>query len=63
MELFALLTFNQIWFLLPLVIAYSLVHAGTRHEDPIPIFRHAARFAGSMSVFLFVVYVILRISV
>ncbi len=60
MELFALLEFQQIWLLIPLIVAYALVHAGTRHEDCGPILRHAARFAGSLFLFVVIVYVILR---
>ncbi len=63
MELFALLDFRQIWLMIPLVIAYALVHAGTRHEQLGPIFRHAARFAGSLFIFLVVIYLLLLLTV
>ncbi|MDD3587994.1 MAG: hypothetical protein PHQ75_12505 [Thermoguttaceae bacterium] len=59
MELFALLTFWHIWFAIPLVIAYSLVYAATRHEEIKPICGHAARFAGWLFLFLIVVYFVL----
>ena len=38
---------------IPLIIVFSLVYAGTRHEKPVPIFNHALRF--SLSVLLFMV--------
>lgn len=59
MELFALLTFWHIWLAVPLVIAYSVVYAATRHEEMKPICAHAAQFAGWLFLFMFVVYIVL----
>lgn len=47
---------NQLWYAAPLIVAVSLVYAGTRHEAWEPILRHAFRFAvmttGLMGVIL-----------
>lgn len=59
MELFALLSFQHIWFAIPLVIVYSLVYAATRHEDMKSIVAHASRFGGWLILLLVVVYGIL----
>ncbi len=42
----------QILYAIPLIIVFSLVYAGTRHEFPKPILEHAARFGGSVVVFM-----------
>ncbi|MCL2306036.1 MAG: hypothetical protein FWC43_11900 [Planctomycetaceae bacterium] len=44
--------FPQIFYAIPLIIVFSLVYAGTRHELPQPIFKHAIRFALSVVVFM-----------
>ncbi|MBX9787899.1 MAG: hypothetical protein K2Y37_03210 [Pirellulales bacterium] len=36
---------SDLWYSLPLVVAISLVYAGTRHEAMGDIIRHAIRFA------------------
>ena len=57
--LFSAVGTAQMWYFLPLLVSISLVYAATRHEQMGPIFRHAARFAVSISVFLAVVFAIL----
>lgn len=37
--------YPQVLFALPLIILFSLVYAGTRHELPDQILKHALRFA------------------
>lgn len=49
----------QLWYLLPLVVAVSLVYGATRHELPGQIINHAARTAGWMLGFIGVIFVIL----
>ncbi len=36
---------SDLWYSLPLLVAISLVYAGTRHEPMADILRHATRFA------------------
>ncbi len=43
----------QYLFAIPLILVFSLVYAGTRHEKAAPILRHAGRFA--LSIFLFLI--------
>ncbi len=52
---------NQLWYALPLIVAVSLVYAGTRHEYLLPILQHALRFAGWIVAFMAVVLVVLMI--
>ena len=49
----------QIWYMLPLLIAVSLVYGATRHELLVPILQHAWRTAVWMIVFMGVIFVIL----
>ncbi len=49
----------QIWFALPLIVAISLVYAGTRHEDMGAILRHALRLGVWIVGFMVVVFVAL----
>ena len=42
----------QLWYSVPLIVAVSLVYAGTRHEQMAPIISHAARFATWIVVFM-----------
>ena len=42
----------QFLYAIPLIILFSLVYAGTRHELPEPILKHAARFAVSVVAFM-----------
>lgn len=43
---------SQIFYAIPLIIAFSLVYAGTRHEHPKPIFLHAAKFGTLVILFM-----------
>ncbi|MGE0606414.1 MAG: hypothetical protein AB7O62_04740 [Pirellulales bacterium] len=51
---------NDLWFAAPLILAISLVYAGTRHEDKWDILRHAVRvgvwIGGFMALILAVLY-------
>ena len=42
----------QVFYAVPLIIVFSLVYAGTRHELPKPILEHATRFALGVIVFM-----------
>ena len=42
----------QIFYAIPLIVVFSLVYAGTRHELPEPILRHAAKFALGVTIFM-----------
>lgn len=52
---------NRLWYAAPLIIAISLVYAGTRHEAPAEILGHAVRFGGWVVVFMVVVMTALQI--
>jgi hypothetical protein len=52
---------HHMWYALPLVVAVSLVYAGTRHEYLQPIAIHALRFAGWILLFMAVVLLVLMI--
>lgn len=60
--LFGFLTFNTMWYALPLVVAVSLVYAATRHEQIDLILEHALRIGawivGFMGVVLLVIAVV-----
>ncbi len=53
--------FNQLWYLLPLVIVVSLVYGATRHELMGPILAHAWRFGMWVMTFIAVIFVVLFI--
>ncbi len=58
----SLLLFGQImrlWYLVPLVLSFSLVYGATRHERMLPILEHAARFAFWVLSFLGILYFVL----
>ena len=52
---------HHLWYALPLIVAVSLVYAGTRHEVMQPIVIHALRFAAWIVVFMAVVLVVLMV--
>ena len=58
----AMVTSNDMWYALPLIIATSLVYAATRHEQMGPTLVHAVRFgvwiAGFMAIFFIVLLLI-----
>jgi hypothetical protein len=60
-ESFVMQTLSEIWFALPLIIAISLVYAGTRHEAMPVILMHAARVAGWISGFMALIWIVLLI--
>jgi hypothetical protein len=43
---------NQLWHAAPLIVAISLVYAGTRHELPQQILRHALRLGFWITAFM-----------
>lgn len=49
----------QIWYMVPLLVAVSLVYGATRHELLIPILQHAWRTAVWMIVFMGVIFLVL----
>jgi hypothetical protein len=51
--------FNQLWYLLPLVVPISLVYGATRHELMWPILGHAWRFGLWVLTFIAVIFVLL----
>jgi hypothetical protein len=55
----AMLTHNQFWYLLPLLVSVSLVYGATRHELMHPILIHAWRSAVWMVSFMFSVFVVI----
>jgi len=59
MNLFALLNFNQFWLAIPLILAFSFVYAATRHEEMLPIIKHAAQVCGWTVFFIIVIFGIL----
>ena len=50
---------KQVWYILPLVVAISLVYGATRHEYIRPILHHATKAATWIVGFLVVVFGIL----
>ncbi len=57
--LFATLLNTQLWHLVPLVIAVSLVYGATRHELMGPILYHAYRAAVWIVGFMAIIFAIL----
>lgn len=52
---------DYLWYLVPLLIAVSLVYAGTRQEMMSAIVRHAVRAGIWIAVFMGVIAVILQV--
>ncbi|MGD9645490.1 MAG: hypothetical protein AB7U73_07245 [Pirellulales bacterium] len=50
---------SDLWYSLPLLVAISLVYAGTRHESMSDIIRHAIRFALWSVVILSAIFALL----
>ena len=50
---------NQLWHLVPLVLAVSLVYGATRHEYVPEILSHSVRFGGWVLGFIGVLFVVL----
>jgi hypothetical protein len=50
---------NQLWYLLPLLVAICLVYGATRHELMGPILVHAVRFGTWIIGFMAVLFVLL----
>jgi hypothetical protein len=61
LPLAATLLAGQIWYMLPLIVAVSLVYGATRHEEPRQIARHALSTAMWMLIFLGGVFVALAL--
>ena len=51
---------NDLWYALPAIVAVSLVYAATRHERMPPIWLHAAKVAGWIIGFMFIVFLLLQ---
>lgn len=58
--LLATLWTAPLWYLLPVIVAVSLVYGATRHELPGPIFSHAWRAGAWMASFMLVIYGVIR---
>jgi hypothetical protein len=54
-----LIAVSQLWHAVPLIVAISLVYAGTRHELARPIMEHAVRLGMWITSFMGVVAAIL----
>ncbi len=54
-----ILPHNQLWYLLPLVVAISLVYGATRHELMGPILANALHTAGWILGFMAIIFVLL----
>lgn len=50
---------TRLWYVLPLIVAISLVYAATRHEIMKPILRHAVHTAVWIAGFILIVFVVL----
>ncbi len=50
---------NQLWYLMPLLVAICLVYGATRHELPGPIMIHAVKFGTWIVGFMAVLFVLL----
>lgn len=57
----ATLLAGQIWYIVPLIVAVSLVYGATRHEEPRAIARHALSTAMWMLIFLGGVFAVLYV--
>ena len=49
----------RLWYLMPLIVSFSLVYGATRHERMLPILEHAARFAIWIISFLGILFLVL----
>ena len=49
----------RLWYLLPLIVSFSLVYGATRHERMMPILEHALRFTIWICTFLGFLFVVL----
>jgi hypothetical protein len=54
-----MLSHNQFWYLLPLLVSVSLVYGATRHELMRPILQQAWKSAVWMVSFMFTVFAVL----
>jgi hypothetical protein len=52
---------NDLWYAVPLIVAISLVYAGTRHEKNEHILVAAARFGTWICGFMFAIFIILAL--
>lgn len=55
------MTVNYLWYLVPLLVAVSLVYAGTRQEVMPAILRHAVKTLIWIVIFMGVIAVILQV--
>lgn len=59
--LIASLLYNQLWHLVPLIVAVSLVYGATRHELIGPILAYSVRFGIWIVGFMAIIFVILSL--
>ncbi len=57
--LLAAVGINDLWYMVPLIVAVSLVYSATRHELMHPILTHAVRIAVWIIGFMAVIFVVL----
>ena len=50
---------NQLWYVVPLIVAISLVYGATRHEFMGPILHNAFRAATWIAGFMAIIFVVL----
>jgi hypothetical protein len=50
---------NNLWYMIPLIVAISLVYGATRHELMGPILLHAYRAGVWMAGFMAVIFVVI----
>ena len=52
---------NMLWFAVPLIVSISLVYSATRQEATSAILAHALRLGFMISLFMFVIMVVLAL--
>jgi hypothetical protein len=52
---------NQLWYMVPLIVAISLVYGATRHEHFVPILQNALRAAWWIVSFMGLILLILLV--
>lgn len=61
MPILAAAGFNQLWYILPLIIAISLVYGATRHEHLVPILHNSLRAAWWIISFMGMIFIVLLV--
>ena len=53
---------ERLWYAVPLLVSFSLVYSATRHEEVVPILKHAFRFGLWVTIFMAVMAAIIQIT-